>query len=58
MDINEMTDEALHALAQEVEAKERARAYATHVFGGIDGRCFGCDVRPSSRYADEPCPTY
>lgn len=58
MDINEMTDEALHALAGEVEAKERDRAYATHNFGGIDGRCYGCDIRPSSRYANEACPTY
>lgn len=26
-----------------------------HNFGGIDGRCFGCDVRPGSRAAQEPC---
>lgn len=30
--------------------------YWTHIFGGIDGRCFGCDVRPTSRHASEECP--
>lgn len=30
--------------------------YQSHTFGGIDGRCFGCDVRPGSRSASaEPC---
>lgn len=32
--------------------------FVEHNFGGIDGRCFGCDVRPGSRHAAESCLNY
>ena len=32
--------------------------FVAHMFGGIDDRCFGCDVRPWSRHAEESCPNY
>jgi hypothetical protein len=36
-------------------AEERAANRATHFFGGIDGRCFDCDSRPTHVAADYPC---
>lgn len=70
MDINEMTDADLAAydahltekfwdhLPENQPAPATVDPYFTHVFGGIDGRCFGCDVRPSSRHANEICPDF
>lgn len=29
--------------------------HPSHVFTGIDGRCYFCDVRPFSRWASQPC---
>lgn len=57
MNINEMTDEALHALSLDVEAAARRANFNSHQFTGIDGRCMGCDARPTYRCATEaPCP--
>lgn len=65
MNINEMTDEALHALSLEIEAKEIASRlndgmfftnHPSHMFTGIDGRCMDCDCRPFGRHAPHPCP--
>jgi hypothetical protein len=38
-------------------AEEAAANYRTHFFGGIDGRCYDCDSRPSHVAADYPCGT-
>lgn len=37
---------------------ETTETFVPHTFGGIDGRCFGCDVRPGSRHAAESCLNY
>lgn len=36
-------------------APVEAPAPVSHLFGGIDGRCYDCDVRPGSRAAAEGC---
>jgi len=36
-------------------SEERAANYATHSFGGDDGRCFFCDCKPWHLSASYPC---
>lgn len=51
MHFTEMTDEALALMSADLDAAgvhEPAPAPKPHSFGGIDGRCWDCDVRPSS----------
>lgn len=61
MNFHEMTDEALAVMSADLDASGVHAPVATgphpsHIFGGIDGRCFDCDCRPSYRAAEQPCP--
>lgn len=65
MHYTEMTDEALALMSRDLDAEREVAMRLTggtihandrsHMFGGIDGRCFNCDARPFGRAGSLPC---